>query len=116
MDPVPADRATRQWVRLRQVRVGNSEALVALMLSTSPGTILTRTKYLFGGIARIGVGALGAIRGRLSRNITREASSAKLLYRGLGHTVGSFGYAYHEYARDQKAIRKVSLSPRDEVA
>lgn len=108
MDPVPADRATKRWVRQRSFRVGSSEALVAQFMDQSPGRLRSRAVFLAGGLARMAFGTVRSLAGKLGSDLSKEARGARTVYRGAGQLVGACGYAYQEYGRGKKSIRKVN--------
>ncbi|WP_461635112.1 glycosyltransferase [Glutamicibacter soli] len=108
VDPVPEDRATKRWVRQRSFRVGSSEALVAQFLDHSPGHLRSRAVFLAGGLARMAFGTMRSLAGKLASDLPQQARGARTVYRGAGQLVGACGYAYQEYGRGKKSIRKVN--------
>lgn len=108
-DPVTADRATRGWVRSRYIRVGGTEALVALMLNRNGKPAATRLKFFVDGSARLVAGT--AMRGAamLSSSRQRDAKGARIQYRGFGRVMGAAGFAYYEYGRGKKTYKKIDV-------
>lgn len=109
-DPVPDERATRGWVRQRSIRVGTSEALVALFMDDSAAGVRSRMQFMSGGALRLAGGTLRRALGKLTGQLAVEARGARTQYRGLGHIIGSAGYAYYEYGRQGKEFRRVDLA------
>ncbi|PWJ24440.1 glycosyl transferase family 2 [Branchiibius hedensis] len=99
-DVVPTDRATRKWVLLRWVSMGNSQGRVLIHLAPSrPERTRARVKMGAGGVARIIGGAAAATAGIGTRSMQRRASGLRTAARGAGMTSAAAGYVYQEYRR-----------------
>lgn len=98
VDPVPAHRATRRWVLQRAFRVGTTTARCDVLLRTGVAArLIARLRWVAGGLARIGAGALRWLAGIVTRSRTHEARGARLVARGIGMCAGAFGMRYAEY-------------------
>ena len=96
---IPDQRATVIWLLKRWYRTGITDALIGGRNSPS---LITRTKALFGGIARIGIGGLLAGVTGLVTVGQNPVAVMKRLYtvsRGAGMVAFAFGHQYEEYGR-----------------
>lgn len=99
-DMVGPERLTRKWVLLRAFRVGTTTVRGDILLVESrAGRILRRARWALLGIGRFGVGAGGALLGRVTRSIRRDARGSRLAARGAGMVAGAVGVTYREYAK-----------------
>jgi len=97
---VPPSRASRQWVLRRQLRVGNSQAVIdQIVAGSAAARLAARARWLAAGTVRIFGGLLVHLAGRLLRSRTREARGLRAAYRGTGMVAGAAGLAYVEYGR-----------------
>lgn len=108
-DPVPRDRATRDWVRKREFRVGSSEALISIFFVEERLRLKKRAWCFFSGVGRVFYGGIRNISGRLTSNLDHESLGARTVFRGCGYIIGSFGLVYFEYGRGRKGIRRVPM-------
>ena len=105
VDVVPANRATRQWVRQRAISTGNSAALVSLKLAAGgPARGVARASLASRGVSRLVIGSARIAAGKLLRSTVHEARGSRTMMRGWGMTLGACGFAYHEYGRGQGRI------------
>jgi succinoglycan biosynthesis protein ExoM len=101
IDRVPATRATRDWVRRRAYRIGNSEIVVSLLLSTSSSQrAAVRARAIISGTVRIAVGLIQIAYGAVCGDIRYRAGGNRLLYRGRGRVFAALGSTYAEYLRE----------------
>lgn len=99
-DVVPTDRATRRWVLLRAVSMGNSLGRVRLRLAASASDrVRARLITAGGGAARIAAGLGKAAAGVPTRSMAWRAQGLRTAARGLGMSSAAVGYVYHEYRR-----------------
>lgn len=99
-DVVPTDRATRRWVLLRSVSMGNSLGRVQVRVAPTTAARL-RARVMSGGsgLVRIAGGLATATLGVGTRNVRLRASGSRTAARGLGIASAAAGYVYHEYRR-----------------
>lgn len=100
IDPVPADRATRQWVRHRAFAHGNVLQHTRQLLARSAaeqGRI--RVSGFVGGAARIGLGASRTVWGVVVRSLRHRVRGERGVLRGAGVLTASVGYHHLEYRR-----------------
>lgn len=96
---IPDQRATVNWLLKRWYRTGITDALIG---GRNTPSILTRTKALFGGVARIGAGGLLAGLAGIVTFGQNPVAVMKRLYtvsRGAGMIAFAFGHQYEEYGR-----------------
>ncbi|WP_454699176.1 glycosyltransferase family 2 protein [Arthrobacter humicola] len=106
-DFVPPERMTRKWVLARSWSHGNSSTLVDLHLAAGTfGRLLVRLKAAFRGIARMAGGSARYTYGILRRSFRHQARGLRTAFRGAGMTAGALGFAYQEYARDERVDGK----------
>ncbi len=99
-DVVPPERATRDWVLRRRLRIGNSRSRTEIALATTPAARLAaRVRLLGAGAVRIGGGGLRWLWGAVLRDVRRRATGARALASGSGMAGGALGYVYVEYRR-----------------
>lgn len=96
LDPVPAERANRDWVLTRAFSSGNSASRVELRLRPGAGT---RAGLLAGGALRWLAGRARAAVGRLAGRPVDHARGLRTAGRGCGMMAGALGHAYEEYRR-----------------
>lgn len=100
VDHVPTSRMTREWVRKRARRMGNSDVVVDIDIAPDPWS---RWRRRFSGLARgtvrVGTGGLLLGAGLVSRSQRRTARGTRLLERGRGMVGGSLGSKQWEYSR-----------------
>ncbi len=98
-DLVPADRATRGWVRARASRIGNSDSRVQVYLAPAVGRPIARLRASARGLVRVLGGSARLALGRLVGSQTHHARGTRTLLRGLGMLRGAWGSYVSEYAR-----------------
>ncbi|EGD40563.1 glycosyl transferase, group 2 family [Nocardioidaceae bacterium Broad-1] len=98
-DLVPADRATREWVRARASRIGNSDSRVQVHLAPSGRRPLARLRATARGLVRVLGGSARLVLGRLTGSQPHHARGTRTLLRGLGMLRGAWGSHVSEYAR-----------------
>lgn len=98
-DLVPADRATRAWVRARASRIGNSDSRVQVYLAPSRRRPVVRLRASSRGLVRVLGGSARLVLGRLTGSQTHHARGTRTLLRGLGMLRGAWGSYVTEYAR-----------------
>jgi glycosyltransferase involved in cell wall biosynthesis len=101
IDRVPAPRATREWVRRRAYRIGNSEIVVSLLLSTSSAErAAIRARAIVSGTVRMAVGLIQITYGAVFGDLRHRAGGSRLFNRGRGRVFAALGSTYAEYLRD----------------
>lgn len=99
-DPVPPERATRDWVLRREYRKGSTWSRVHVALTRSTAA---RVKEVAGlavlGIGLVVRGALKTAAGWATRSLPRRAHGERDVARGLGALVGALGRHVEEYSR-----------------
>ncbi|MFE6509834.1 glycosyltransferase family 2 protein [Nocardioides sp. NPDC057767] len=98
-DLVPADRATRGWVRARASRIGNSDSRVQVHLAPSRRRPSARLRATARGLVRVLGGFTRLVLGRLTGSQPHHARGTRTLLRGLGMLRGAWGSHVSEYAR-----------------
>ncbi|GGR48627.1 glycosyltransferase involved in cell wall biosynthesis [Nocardioides luteus] len=98
-DLVPADRATREWVRARASRLGNSDSRVQVYLASPGRRPIARLRATARGLVRLGGGGARLVLGLTTRSLTHQARGTRTLLRGLGMLRGARGSYDTEYAR-----------------
>lgn len=102
-DPVETSRLTRDWVLRRAFSHGNAASRVALEHESSRRRrLLLRLRATIGGTGRIVVGSARRLWGKVTGNLTAEARSSRLMWRGAGMISGAYGHRFHAYAHDRK--------------
>ncbi|MEU6138431.1 glycosyltransferase family A protein [Nocardioides sp. NPDC047086] len=99
LDLVPADRATREWVRARASRIGNSDSRVHVHLAPSGRRPIARLHATARGLVRVLGGSARLALGRLTGSQAHHARGTRTLLRGLGMLRGAWGSHVSEYAR-----------------
>lgn len=100
-DVVPSHRATRGWARQRAISTGNAAAVVTLKLAPDDmRRTFARVGLTCRGILRIAAGGVRLGVGWTTGSESMQGAGSRTLLRGVGMTVGAWGYAYHEYARE----------------
>lgn len=100
VDHVPTTRMTREWVRKRARRMGNSDVVVDLDIAPSGATRrYRRVRGLARGVARILAGGLMVLTGFVTRSVRRNARGVRLIERGRGMAGGAVGSKEWEYSR-----------------
>lgn len=99
-DVVPTDRATRRWVLLRAMSLGNSLGRVQVYQSSS---WLERSKARAvagtSGLIRVAGGLANAAAGVCSGSVRQRARGLRTAARGVGLVSAAAGYVYQEYRR-----------------
>ncbi|NGN93061.1 glycosyltransferase family 2 protein [Nocardioides sp. KC13] len=98
-DLVPADRATREWVRARASRIGNSDSRVQVYLTPAGRRPIARLRATARGLVRLLGGSARLAIGRLIGSQTHHARGTRTYLRGLGMLRGAWGSYVTEYAR-----------------
>ena len=98
-DLVPADRATREWVRARASRIGNSDSRAQVYLAPAGRRPIARLRATARGLVRLLGGSARLALGRLTGSKTHHARGTRTLLRGLGMLRGAWGSYVTEYAR-----------------
>jgi glycosyltransferase involved in cell wall biosynthesis len=100
-EPVPPERARREWALRRRARTGNAWSRVHLMLAESPGERLrTQVALTALGIRQILRGALRSALGVVTRDLGRAANGALEVAAGKGVLGGAYGGVIAEYRRE----------------
>lgn len=100
IDVIPDSRATRNWVRRRAFRLGNTEARARIHVARPGGERLKERIVCLGkGLARVAGGAAKVGLGGLTRSVQTEARGTRTALRGAGMLLAGFGYRYFEYRR-----------------
>lgn len=98
-DLVPADRATREWVRARASRIGNSDSRVQVYLAPRGRRPIARMRATARGLVRLLGGSARIALGRLTGSSAHHARGTRTMLRGLGMLRGAWGSYVTEYAR-----------------
>ncbi|WP_328532266.1 glycosyltransferase [Nocardioides sp. NBC_00368] len=98
-DLVPADRATRDWVRARASRIGNSDSRVQVHLAPAGRRPIARLRASARGLVRVLGGSARLVLGRVTGSQAHHARGTRTLLRGLGMLRGAWGSHVSEYAR-----------------
>lgn len=98
-DLVPAGRATREWVRARAARIGNSDSRAQVYLAPANLRPIARLRATARSLVRVFGGAARLILGRLTGSQTHHARGTRTLLRGVGMLRGAWGSYVTEYAR-----------------
>jgi hypothetical protein len=98
-DLVPAERATREWVRARAFRIGNSDSRAQVHLAPAGGRPIARLRASGRGLVRVLGGSARLVLGRLAGSTTHHARGTRTFLRGLGMLRGAWGSYVSEYAR-----------------
>lgn len=100
IDHVPPSRMTREWVRKRARRMGNSDVVVDVDVA-SGGTqrLIRRARGLARGGVRMGMGCLLFGAGLVTGSTRRKARATRLVERGRGMVGGALGSQQWEYSR-----------------
>jgi hypothetical protein len=100
VEPVPADRLTRTWVRRRAFRSGSSWSRAEVQLAGSAAArARLRAVLLARAAAHTLLAALRLAGAVVRRDRVRQGRAACTLASYAGLAVGAFGYVYGEYAR-----------------
>lgn len=103
-DHIEPERTTRAWIRRRWFAHGNVAVAVSLRAArTKVARFRTRVRACLGGTARMAVGSIRAISGRLLRRGRAEARGMRGIYRGAGMVSAALGRRFEEYGREQSA-------------
>ncbi|MEI7057875.1 glycosyltransferase family 2 protein [Nocardioides sp. CCNWLW239] len=98
-DLVPADRATREWVRARAARIGNSDSRAQVYLAPARLRPVARLRATARSLVRVLGGSARIVLGRLTGSQTHHARGTRTLLRGVGMLRGAWGSYVVEYAR-----------------
>ncbi|GGU06867.1 glycosyltransferase family 2 protein [Nocardioides albus] len=98
-DLVPSERATREWVRARASRIGNSDARVQVHLASPGRRPVARLRASGRGLVRVLGGSARVVLGGLVGSSTHHARGTRTMLRGLGMLRGAWGSYVTEYAR-----------------
>jgi hypothetical protein len=99
-EPVPPERARREWALQRRARTGNAWSRVHLMLADSAAERLrTRVALTALGVRQILRGGLRAAFGLVTRDLGRSANGALEVAAGRGVLGGAYGGVIAEYRR-----------------
>lgn len=101
VDKVPTQRMAKGWILRRAFSHGNSTGLISIELA-GPGwqRIATRVRVGAGGAARVFLGALRWLLGRLNGSLVHQARGSRMMWRGRGMLSAALGTVYQEYRRD----------------
>jgi GT2 family glycosyltransferase len=104
IDHVPPSRMTREWVRKRARRMGNSDVVVDVDIARD-GTerLVRRVRGLVRGGLRVGTGGLLFGLGLVTASTRRKARATRLVERGRGMVGGALGSQQWEYSRSTKS-------------
>ncbi|MFI5623841.1 glycosyltransferase family 2 protein [Nocardioides sp. NPDC051685] len=98
-DLVPVGRATREWVRSRASRIGNSDSRAQVYLTPAPRRLIARLQATARGLVRVLGGGSRVVLGHLAGSQTHHARGTRTLLRGVGMLRGAWGSYLTEYAR-----------------
>lgn len=98
-DLVPTDRATREWVRARASRIGNSDSRVQVYLAPRGRRPMARLRATVRGLVRLLGGSARVVLGSLTGSSTHHARGTRTMLRGLGMLRGAWGSYVTEYER-----------------
>jgi succinoglycan biosynthesis protein ExoM len=98
-DLVPAGRATREWTLARASRVGNSDSRVQVYLAPPSRRGWVRARETARGVARVVLGGVRLLLGRLTGSVVHDARGTRLVVRGVGMVRGAWGSHVSEYLR-----------------
>lgn len=101
-EPVPPERATREWVLARERRLGNTWSRVHLVLAEGSTTrrLATTARLLLLAAKLLATGALRVVIGKATRNIGRWAFGERHIARAGGLLMGVRGGRVEEYRRN----------------
>ena len=103
VDPVPASRATRRWVKLRTFRFGNGWTRIGIDLRSSFwGKLYVRADAHKLAAYMVLRGSLFWLRGVLTANAKHRGYGVCRLTGALGVLSGAYGYVYCEYRRQNE--------------
>ena len=98
-DMVPPERASREWVRSRALRLGNSDSRAAVYLAPSGRRWSARLRATRRGALRLVAGGCRISLGVLLGSSLHRARGTRMMMRGLGMLRGAWGSFVDEYAR-----------------
>ncbi|MEU0315197.1 glycosyltransferase [Nocardioides sp. NPDC006273] len=98
-DLVPTDRSTREWVRARASRIGNSDSRVQVYLAPRGRRPMARLRATARGLVRLLGGSARIVLGRLTGSSAHHARGTRTMLRGLGMLRGAWGSYVTEYGR-----------------
>lgn len=99
-EPVPPERATREWVLARDARIGNAWSRTHLVLADGRRKTTTTAAWLFALAAKLAVtGTYRTATGLLLDDLSRRARGARDLARARGLVMGVLGRRIEEYRR-----------------
>lgn len=101
IDPIPADRLTRQWVLDRARSHGNSSGVVRIVTAAPGRRPVVRVVVGVSGATRWVLGRLRQGWGVLRRAVVDRARGARLAHRGLGMLQAARGHVIEEYRRSE---------------
>jgi glycosyltransferase involved in cell wall biosynthesis len=79
--------------------MGNTEVRALIHVARGPEQVLQRLRALARGTARVGIGGLRWVSGRLTGSVADEARGQRSFLRGAGMVLAAVGYKYFEYRR-----------------
>jgi glycosyltransferase involved in cell wall biosynthesis len=105
-EPVPKERATREWVLARERRVGNTWSRVHLVLAEDGGSMLrTRARLMLSLLEAAAKGAVRFVVGLATRNLRSRARGERDLNWARGVLLGLRGGRVEEYRRPEDDTR-----------
>lgn len=106
VDPVPAERMTRDWLRRRAWSHGSGTVVIDLHLARhAPVRWGRRARWLVGGVLRVLAGLLRWGWGAVGGDGRRRTRGWWAAVRGAGMVAGACGLVYEEYARSGRRWR-----------
>jgi glycosyltransferase involved in cell wall biosynthesis len=101
-EPVPPERATRDWVLARERRLGNTWSRVHLVLAegSTSGRLATMARLLMLTAKLLATGALRFVIGKATGNLGRRAFGERHIARARGLLMGLRGERVEEYRRN----------------
>lgn len=103
-DVIPPNRATKQWVRQRAFRLGNSEARARIKVASTRAGRWREVLVVAGrALLRMGGGSARILVGVVTGSLENRARGQRALLRGAGMVTAIFGHQRLEYARSSPA-------------
>lgn len=104
-EPVPAERATREYVLRRTYSLSNVSTRVQISLDSTSRirSVLIRAREAVKALTRITLGALSSGTALLTRNPVSRVRGRIAIQRGLGALTACAGVRYSEYSRKRSS-------------
>lgn len=98
-DDIPRDRTTVVFVRRRTIGHGATRSRLALRSATGARLLLRRIALTGGAAARLAVFSMVHLAGKVTRNLTRDATGMRRTWFAWGRLRGAWGRSVAEYER-----------------